>query len=105
MVLIVDNIKVGGAWIGNTALVRPKSFMGQKSKAIMGFYIASEHRGKGYGHQLINEIVKDEKEKGTEYLILGVEKENVPAIKIYERAGFVKDGEFHGSMYYMWKKL
>jgi ribosomal protein S18 acetylase RimI-like enzyme len=49
--------------------------------------------------------VESEKQNKTDYLMLGVEQDNEPAIKIYERAGFIKDGPLHHKMHYMWKKL
>jgi RimJ/RimL family protein N-acetyltransferase len=103
--LRIDNVSVGGAWVGKTSIVPVKEFMSKKSKVIMGFGIGYENRNKGLGQVLIDKIVEFEKSNSTEYLVLGVEMDNEPAIKIYERAGFVKDGPLYNTMHYMWKKL
>lgn len=103
--LRIDDISVGSAWVGKTDMVPAKEFMSKKSKAIMGFGIDHENRKQGFGQVLINKIVESEKTNGTEYLMLGVETTNEAAIKIYERAGFIKDGPLYNTMHYMWKKL
>jgi L-amino acid N-acyltransferase YncA len=103
--LRIDNISVGGAFVGKTTMVPVKEFMSRKTKVVMGFGIDYENRKKGLGQILMDKIIESEKSNGTEYLILGVETNNEPAIKIYERAGFIKDGPLYNTMHYMWKKL
>lgn len=103
--LKIDNVSVGGAWVDKTNIVPTREFMSKNSKVIMGFNIGYENRNKGLGQILIDKIVESEKLNNIEYLLLGVESENESAIKIYERAGFIKDGPLYSTMYYMWKKL
>jgi RimJ/RimL family protein N-acetyltransferase len=103
--LTIDNISVGGAFVGRTTMVPIKEFMSKKTKVIMGFNIKFDNRNKGLGQILMDKINESEKSNGTEYLVLGVETNNEPAIKIYERAGFIKDGPLYNTMHYMWKKL
>jgi ribosomal protein S18 acetylase RimI-like enzyme len=62
------------------------------TKSIMGFYVMNNSRGKGFGKFLMQEIIKKEKEKGTQYLTLGVSKNNEKAINLYKNCGFVIEG-------------
>ena len=102
--LMADGVSVGGAWVGHTDIVPAKDFMNRKSKVLMGFGIGYQNRQKGFGQILMDKIIESEKLNGTEYIRLGVEKDNEAAIKIYERSGLIKDGLVH-NMHYMWKKL
>ena len=47
--LRIDEVSVGGAWVGNTDLVPAKEFMRGRSKAVMGFYIKLDNRQNGLG--------------------------------------------------------
>ncbi|MGN0165652.1 MAG: ribosomal protein S18-alanine N-acetyltransferase [Lachnospiraceae bacterium] len=49
-------------------------------------------RGKGLGSLLLKEVLKREKETGTERLFLEVRKSNKAAIRLYEKTGFGVDG-------------
>ena len=103
--LTIDGVSVGGAWVGQTEIVPNKDFMGPNSRVIMNFNVLSEHRGKGLGKVLMSRILENEKQSGTKYLRLGVEIANEVAIKVYEGAGFTRDGLLYNTMHYMWKKL
>jgi len=50
--------------------------------------ISSTQRGKGLGETLLNTFVEASRANGYHSVVLSVEKENSPAIKLYERAGF-----------------
>lgn len=51
---------------------------------------------RGIGSKAIAEAIKISKKKGCKYIRLTVTKENTPAIKLYEKNGFVRvKGEFH----------
>jgi ribosomal protein S18 acetylase RimI-like enzyme len=55
--------------------------------------VASNHRGKGYGRQMIQFSLKTLKDWGTEHAALRVHSENTRAIRLYESAGLKKDQE------------
>jgi ribosomal protein S18 acetylase RimI-like enzyme len=61
-----------------------------KSGAVELTYIgvASDQRGMGLGKILLNAFIEVSRAKGYHSVVLSVEKENLPAIKLYERAGF-----------------
>lgn len=59
--------------------------------------IHPEHRRKGLGFNLINFSISKIKKKGYTYISLEVDKENLPAIKLYEKIGFkIKKKYFEG---------
>ncbi len=61
-----------------------------KNDAIELTYIgvSSEQRGVGLGKKLLNAFIEACRLNGYRSVVLSVEKENLPAITLYERAGF-----------------
>jgi ribosomal protein S18 acetylase RimI-like enzyme len=51
-------------------------------------YVKSSHRGKGHGKKAIKFIEELAKEKGLRKIVLTVNKNNIIAIRTYEKAGF-----------------
>ncbi|MBR1853122.1 MAG: ribosomal protein S18-alanine N-acetyltransferase [Lachnospiraceae bacterium] len=49
-------------------------------------------RGQGIGMALVQELLRLGSERGVEEFTLEVRKGNLPAIKLYEKAGFVSEG-------------
>lgn len=70
--------------------VRSTSQTGLKSGAMELTYIgvASDQRGKGLGKRLLNAFIEASRSKGYHSIVLSVEKENLPAISLYENTGF-----------------
>ena len=50
--------------------------------------VSSEQRGMGLGSTLLNAFIEACRANGYRSVVLSVEKENLPAITLYERAGF-----------------
>lgn len=104
--LLVNEEVVGGAWVGHTEIVKPKEYTRtHRDKVVMSFFINPNFRNKGYGKILMNKIIESEWKENTKTLRLGVEKDNLFAIKIYESSSFLIDGEVSSNMHYMWKKI
>jgi ribosomal protein S18 acetylase RimI-like enzyme len=59
---------------------------------VLGMGVLSGYRGKGYGTRLMEESIQAAKNIGIERIELGVYASNVPAIKLYEKRGFVHEG-------------
>ena len=53
-----------------------------------GFGVIVPYRGKGLGHVLCDEMIRLAKDAGARRMVLGVIKENIPALQTYGRAGF-----------------
>jgi ribosomal protein S18 acetylase RimI-like enzyme len=60
---------------------------------IWSFGIYGEHRGQGFGQQMMQEAIEVAKDRK---LVLYVEKDNVIAIHVYEKCGFRISGKFMG---------
>lgn len=72
---------------------------GQKVANIVGVYVSSEARGKGVGTKLLNEVLKKVKEdQNIKTVKLSVNKDQAPAIKLYENFGFHRVGDEHVQM-------
>ena len=54
------------------------------------FGVAPEYTGKGIAGYMINEAKKISIKRGVKYLRLFVVESNIPAIKLYEKNGFIK---------------
>lgn len=61
-----------------------------KSDAIELTYIGitPDHRGRGLGKDLLNAFIEMSRETGYPSVVLSVEKDNEPAIALYQKAGF-----------------
>jgi len=55
-------------------------------------YVHQDYHGKGLGTLLTKTILEEARRKGFHRVTLQVVADNVPAIKAYERAGFVQEG-------------
>ena len=66
---------------------------------IVDFWIWPEMRGQGYGKKFLRYLLRELKAQGAEKVILHVEPENGPAVRLYTGAGFVmKCTELHLEM-------
>jgi ribosomal protein S18 acetylase RimI-like enzyme len=61
-----------------------------KSNAVELTYIgvAAHQRGRGLGKKLLNAFIEASRSNGYHSVILSVEKENLPAVSLYAKAGF-----------------
>ena len=50
--------------------------------------VSSTERGRGVGKKLLNSFIEASRSKGYRSVVLSVEKENLPAISLYEKEGF-----------------
>ncbi|MFA5126111.1 MAG: GNAT family N-acetyltransferase [archaeon] len=55
-------------------------------------FVGKQDRRKGVGSLLLEEILFESKKRGLKRLELTVFEDNSPAIKLYEKMGFVKEG-------------
>lgn len=56
--------------------------------------VAQRYRGKGIASKLMNKLYTLSAQYGVPKLSLGVQCDNLPALKLYEKQGWMKDGEF-----------
>jgi RimJ/RimL family protein N-acetyltransferase len=72
--------------------ISPVEREGFTHRAKLGMGVHKDFRRRGIGTRLINEAIGRAKEKGLERIELGVFASNTPAIKLYEKAGFIIEG-------------
>ena len=59
---------------------------------LLNIAVREDRRGGGYGTQLLAALLRRAEENGAERIFLEVRESNVPAIRMYEAAGFEKVG-------------
>lgn len=65
------------------------SFKGLKKKSVVySIAIDKKFRGMGYGRKILEESIKEMKLNGISSILLYVNVNNIPAIKLYEKIGF-----------------
>jgi ribosomal protein S18 acetylase RimI-like enzyme len=77
-------------WQLISSVLSASSQTDMKSGAVELTYIgvAPDQRGKGVGNKLLNDFVEASRSNGYHSVVLSVEKENSPAISLYEKTGF-----------------
>ena len=70
-------------------------------------YVHQDHRGKGYGKIILQQLIRDAKDKGYHNLIAGIDSQNITSIKLHEASGFVFCGriEHAGFKFSRWLDL
>ena len=77
--------------------ILPESAPAVRHCGSLGMGVLASHRGRGIGRQLLAASIAHARERGITRIELSVRADNVPAIKLYERAGFVREGrQRHG---------
>ena len=61
---------------------------GKKTLYLNDIIISEDSRGKGYGKQAMNWIIKFSKKKNRDRIGLGLRPENKPAFNLYKKMGF-----------------
>ena len=77
---------------GSIGLLRETKAKTKHHGSVWGVYVTPEARGTGLGKRLLTELIEEVKRLGLVQIKLSVESENVPAIRLYERLGFVSYG-------------
>ena len=81
--------KIVSCGYGTTKPARP--YLDHSQYAYLGFmYTLEEYRGRGINKLIVDALLEWAKEKGLYEIRLTVYQDNIPAIKAYEKAGFVK---------------
>jgi ribosomal protein S18 acetylase RimI-like enzyme len=75
--------------VGTVGFARNQNLKDRHKGRIWGVYIKNDHRGKGVGHQLLSELMRQARSQpGLEQIILTVGTTQVAAKRLYSSAGF-----------------
>ena len=85
-------IPVGAAWVRNVPELNHYINYPTPELAIA---ILPEYRKMGIGEDLMNNLYKVCNASGINEISLGVHKDNLPAIRLYQKQGWIKEGDFH----------
>lgn len=72
--------------------ITPQRFEGMKHCGSLGMGVLSGYRGRGAGERLITQTLNAARAMGLERIELEVFASNTPAIRLYEKVGFVVEG-------------
>jgi len=70
----------------------PRAPEGMRHVGVLGMGLRKEYRGKGLGRMLLAKALDRSEEIGLYKVELEVFASNIPAVKLYEHAGFVVEG-------------
>ena len=59
----------------------------------LGTAVAENRKRKGYGKVLVEHLLAEAKKRNIEKIYLSVDKDNLPAIALYQKCGFIKQGD------------
>ncbi len=77
--------------VGTVALARDEGTRKRHKAEVWSVFVAAEAQGKGIGRALMQELIALARRiEGLEQLYLGVDVNNVPAIRLYESLGFTR---------------
>lgn len=82
----------------------PNELKGKPFYRIMGFIIDHRYRSLGIGSYVLDQVIsRIFKEYGARPIALGCQKDNIRAIKFYEKHGFIKNAAMDDDDYYFIK--
>ena len=85
MYVIEDEGRIVGFASGGRERAGEAGYTGE----LYAIYVLDDFQRRGYGHQLVREVVAGLKEMGLHDMIIWVLRENAPARQFYERLGGV----------------
>lgn len=83
---------VGGELVGMAGYSRFTNPRQAHKATLFGMYLRAAHRGSGLAGRLVAAIIEHARSEGCAMLLLAVHAGNRTAIRLYERAGFVRYG-------------
>ena len=96
---VIETTSLGSLWLVLSDAGEPDGYLflsyyfslefGGPTAFIDEFFVGPAHRGRGFGSQVILEVIEVAKSLGLQALQLEVEHSNTRAATLYERLGFV----------------
>ncbi len=85
--------KLNGLLVGMMVGYVPEPDKDNTTTDVVSVYVAPEARGKGISKKLLETLLKELKEDGITKANLTVNKDQLPAVHLYQSFGFVVTGE------------
>lgn len=112
-VRLVFVYKMNGEFIGEGALVlsadAPDCTIPEKRVYVSRMIVKKEYRNRGIGSEILEFLIRKAKDMGFSEMTIGVDKDNVNALHLYEKFGFTEvlfDGaDEHGEYYKLMKRI
>lgn len=70
-------------------------------KVWLGICVAEAHCGKGFGETMISTLLEEANKLGIKEITLSVDEDNLGAIKLYEKSGFIQKTFKNGVLYFV----
>lgn len=83
-----------GQIVGWSSLSRFHDRYGYRFTAENSVYVASIHRGRGIGRELLAPLIEAGRARGLHAIIAAIDASNEPSIRLHARFGFQKVGHF-----------
>jgi ribosomal protein S18 acetylase RimI-like enzyme len=96
VIAIDDSWPVGAAWYRLFSREDPGYGFVDEETPELSIAVVPSKRGRGYGSQMLEALIKRAREDGFKALSLSVEPDN-PSLALYEKFGFQKVGETGGA--------
>ncbi|RJX32198.1 MAG: N-acetyltransferase [Oxalobacter sp.] len=88
-----------GHLLGFATYGRFRAWPAYKYTVEHSIYIHQDHRGKGIGHQLLQELIKEAQRQQYHVMIGGIEATNTGSIALHEALGFTHAGTINQAGY------
>ena len=89
---VIQFVALSGPQIVGWCDVTRKPMEGFRHSAALGMGLLPPHRGRGLGNALLRSVLREAQTQGLSRIELEVYTSNQPAISLYERFGFVREG-------------
>lgn len=85
-------VAIAGGEVVGWCDIRRHGLASNAHRGTLGMGIIAGHRGRGLGRRLIEAAMAQARERGFVRIELGVRADNRPAIALYEKVGFAREG-------------
>jgi|SRR5262245_32730152 len=89
---IIQFVALAGSQVVGWCDVTRKTIEGFRHSAVLGMGVLQPYRGRGLGRALLRAVLGEAKLQGISRIELEVYTSNQPAIALYERFGFTREG-------------
>ena len=92
--------KVENQFVGLGQIYQKSPFLKFSHRCELGIFVAKSHWGVGIGTELMEILINNCKKLGYEIIELELIKENISALNLYKKFGFVEVGEIENGVKY-----